>query len=93
MRGGGLAAAALMIVAAALVGGSSGSEASEGTVGAPDPVSARPAAPVRPPTPRLAPPAPDVSCTDQVNYAGDTRSNAEINSAGERTGSCPLPQK
>ncbi len=31
-------------------------------------------------------------CTDQVNYAGDPRSNAEINSIGERTGTCPPVQ-
>ncbi|MFD6512898.1 hypothetical protein [Rhodococcus sp. NPDC060176] len=30
-------------------------------------------------------------CTDQINYAGDPRSNAEINSIGERMGSCPAP--
>lgn len=28
-------------------------------------------------------------CTNQTNYAGDPRSNAEINSIGERTGTCP----
>lgn len=32
-----------------------------------------------------------VKCTDQLDYAGDPRSNAEINSIGERTGSCPQP--
>jgi hypothetical protein len=30
-------------------------------------------------------------CTDQIDYAGDSRSNAEINSVGERTGHCPVP--
>jgi hypothetical protein len=30
-----------------------------------------------------------VSCTDQIDYTGDSRSNAEINSIGEQTGSCP----
>jgi hypothetical protein len=30
-----------------------------------------------------------VKCTDQINYAGDPRSNAEINSIGEETGTCP----
>ncbi|MEV6481378.1 hypothetical protein [Streptomyces sp. NPDC051576] len=30
-----------------------------------------------------------VSCTNQINYAGDSRSNAEINSIGEKTGYCP----
>ncbi|GAA4618500.1 hypothetical protein GCM10023195_83180 [Actinoallomurus liliacearum] len=30
-----------------------------------------------------------VKCTDQINYSGDSRSNAEINSIGERTGYCP----
>ncbi|MEW2566942.1 hypothetical protein [Streptomyces sp. NPDC047070] len=28
-------------------------------------------------------------CTDQVDYAGDSRSNAEIDSIGEDTGTCP----
>ncbi|MBF8174796.1 hypothetical protein ACFUMJ_06360 [Streptomyces olivaceus] len=31
-------------------------------------------------------------CTDQADYAGDPRSNAEINSIGEETGTCPEPQ-
>jgi hypothetical protein len=30
-----------------------------------------------------------VKCTDQNDYSGDSRSNAEINSIGERTGRCP----
>jgi hypothetical protein len=30
-----------------------------------------------------------VKCTDQDDYSGDSRSNAEINSIGERTGHCP----
>ncbi|MER0479705.1 hypothetical protein ABR737_15375 [Streptomyces sp. Edi2] len=32
-------------------------------------------------------------CTDQINYAGDSRSNAEINTIGEDTGHCPAPEK
>jgi hypothetical protein len=28
-------------------------------------------------------------CTDRIDYAGDPRSNAEINSIGEQTGTCP----
>ncbi|MCX4635742.1 hypothetical protein HEP86_35635 [Streptomyces sp. RPA4-5] len=32
-------------------------------------------------------------CTDQINYAGDSRSNAEINTIGEKTGHCPTPEK
>jgi hypothetical protein len=32
---------------------------------------------------------PGVSCTNQIDYAGDPRSNAEINSIGEQTGYCP----
>ncbi|WP_069162710.1 hypothetical protein [Nocardia altamirensis] len=32
-----------------------------------------------------------VKCTDKINYAGDPRSNAEINTIGEQTGSCPEP--
>ncbi|MEU5700954.1 hypothetical protein ACFFS2_37240 [Streptomyces aurantiacus] len=31
----------------------------------------------------------EARCTDQTNYAGDSRSNAEINSIGEDTGTCP----
>jgi hypothetical protein len=30
-----------------------------------------------------------VRCTDRINYAGDPRSNAEINSIGEQSGHCP----
>ncbi|MFJ4638232.1 hypothetical protein ACIP69_21760, partial [Streptomyces hygroscopicus] len=30
-----------------------------------------------------------MKCTDQINYAGDPRPNAEINSIGENTGYCP----
>jgi hypothetical protein len=33
-----------------------------------------------------------VSCTNQINYAGDPRSNAEINSIGAQTGYCPPVQ-
>ncbi|WP_329152258.1 hypothetical protein OIU91_32415 [Streptomyces sp. NBC_01456] len=36
---------------------------------------------------------PGTSCTNQINYAGDSRSNAEINSIGEKTGHCPAPEK
>ncbi|MGW7295092.1 hypothetical protein ACWGIB_22205 [Streptomyces xiamenensis] len=36
-----------------------------------------------------APKDPAHSCTDQLNYAGDSRSNAEINTIGEETGTCP----
>ncbi|KPC79998.1 hypothetical protein ADK82_21180 [Streptomyces sp. NRRL S-4] len=35
----------------------------------------------------------DEKCTDQVDYAGDPRPNAEINSIGENTGTCPPVQK
>lgn len=35
--------------------------------------------------------APDDRCTNQINYAGDPRSNAEINSIGAETGQCPAP--
>ncbi|WP_405389167.1 hypothetical protein OG596_15350 [Streptomyces sp. NBC_01102] len=31
----------------------------------------------------------EVKCTDQLNYTGDPRSNAEINSTGKDTGTCP----
>ena len=30
-------------------------------------------------------------CTNQINYAGDPRGNAEINSIGAVTGKCPPP--
>ncbi|TKA00748.1 hypothetical protein [Actinacidiphila oryziradicis] len=40
-------------------------------------------------TPSGTPTKSGVSCTDQINYAGDPRSNAEINSIGEQTGHCP----
>lgn len=40
-------------------------------------------------TPSDTPTNAGVSCTDQINYAGDPRSNAEINSLGEQTGQCP----
>jgi len=32
------------------------------------------------------------SCTEQLDYTGDPRSNAEINSIGTQTGKCPPPQ-
>ncbi|MEU6125811.1 hypothetical protein [Streptomyces sp. NPDC047123] len=35
------------------------------------------------------PTKPDKKCTDQLNHADDTRSNAEINSIGEETGTRP----
>lgn len=34
---------------------------------------------------------PDNRCTNQINYANDPRSNAEINSIGAQTGQCPEP--
>lgn len=33
----------------------------------------------------------DERCTNQIDYAGDPRSNAEINSIGASTGQCPAP--
>lgn len=33
----------------------------------------------------------DDRCTNQINYAGDPRANAIINSIGESTGQCPVP--
>ena len=35
---------------------------------------------------------PDVKCTDQIDYAGDPRDNATINSIGSDTGTCPPVQ-
>ncbi|WP_033254329.1 lipase chaperone [Kitasatospora phosalacinea] len=35
------------------------------------------------------PKASGTKCTDQLDYAGDSRSNAEINSIGDSTGTCP----
>ncbi|MET7796528.1 hypothetical protein [Streptomyces decoyicus] len=43
--------------------------------------------------PKGTPAKSGTKCTDQINYAGDTRSNAEINSIGENTGHCPTPEK
>lgn len=31
------------------------------------------------------------SCSNQINYAGDPRPNAVINSIGASTGRCPVP--
>ena len=50
------------------------------------PVSTSAAAPAAP-----GPATESTKCTDQINYVGDPRSNAEINSIGERMGSCPAP--
>nr|WP_296766782.1 hypothetical protein [Rhodococcus sp. (in: high G+C Gram-positive bacteria)] len=41
--------------------------------------------------PAVQAPTSDERCTNQINYAGDPRSNAEINSIGEQTGQCPAP--
>ncbi|MEU5027219.1 hypothetical protein [Streptomyces milbemycinicus] len=43
-------------------------------------------------TPSGTPKKPDTKCTDQINYAGDPRPNADINSIGEETGYCPPVQ-
>ncbi|MGI5129661.1 hypothetical protein ACQEVB_22835 [Pseudonocardia sp. CA-107938] len=48
------------------------------------------AAPTQPPTTPAQ--ASDTSCTNRIDYAGDPRSNAELNSLGERTGTCPTPR-
>ncbi|MFF4835326.1 hypothetical protein [Streptomyces sp. NPDC001315] len=40
-------------------------------------------------TPSGTPKKPGVRCTDQIDYAGDPKSNAEINTIGEQTGYCP----
>ncbi|WP_436735648.1 hypothetical protein [Streptomyces sp. BBFR102] len=34
-----------------------------------------------------------VKCTDQIDHAADPRSNAEINSIGVETGTCPPVHK
>lgn len=49
------------------------------------------AAPIEAPGTDAPPPDNYVKCTDKINYAGDPRSNAEINIAGERDGKCPDP--
>lgn len=43
--------------------------------------------------PILGPPVAtaQTKCTDQINYASDPRSNAEINGIGASTGVCPTP--
>ncbi|WP_019201828.1 hypothetical protein [Tsukamurella sp. 1534] len=52
----------------------------------------RPTTKPRQPEPGPTTPAQEARrCTDRINYAGDPRSNAEINSIGERTGKCPPP--
>ncbi len=38
-----------------------------------------------------APSHADEKCTNQIDYAGDPRSNAEINGIGFTTGQCPAP--
>ena len=38
-----------------------------------------------------APASADDRCTNQIDYSGDPRSNAEINSIGASTGRCPAP--
>lgn len=38
-----------------------------------------------------APSHADEKCTNQIDYAGDPRSNAEINGIGFNTGQCPAP--
>ncbi|MFF8899485.1 hypothetical protein ACF082_18680 [Streptomyces lydicus] len=43
--------------------------------------------------PTGAPKKSGARCTDQINYTGDPRPNAEINSLGAKTGHCPAPQK
>jgi hypothetical protein len=81
-----------MIMVVALLGGCSTVDETD-AVGVPEPVTARPTAPARPPTIRTVDPqASGVSCTNRIDYAGDTRSNAEINSLGEQTGTCPKPR-
>ena len=84
-------AAALVIMAVTVLGGCSTAPETEYEA-VPDLASTQ--RPTKPPPsvkPSVAPKA-DVSCTNQINYAGDTRSNAEINSLGEQTGTCPKPR-
>src|SRR4051794_18953905 len=40
---------------------------------------------------QAAPASADDKCTNQIDYSGDPRSNAEINSIGASTGQCPSP--
>ncbi|NEW71536.1 hypothetical protein, partial [Streptomyces rhizosphaericus] len=44
-------------------------------------------------TAKGTPRKPGMRCTNQINYAGDHRSNAEINSIGNDTGYCPPIEK
>jgi len=39
------------------------------------------------------PAKPDMKCTNQIDYSGDYRDNATINSIGSDTGTCPPVQK
>ena len=41
--------------------------------------------------PAMAEPVYDLKCTNMIDYAGDPRSNAEINGIGWNTGTCPPP--
>ncbi len=81
MRGAVLAAALLGAMTLAGCGGTSA-----------PPASPVPAVATSSAAATTSPTASDVSCTNQINYAGDTRSNAEINSLGEQTGTCPVPR-
>ena len=81
-----------MIMAVAVLGGCSTAPETE-SVGVPDNVSTPLPTRLPPSVRTIDPPASSVSCTNRIDYTADTRSNAEINSEGERTGSCPLPRK
>ncbi|RJO69977.1 hypothetical protein D5S18_29330 [Nocardia panacis] len=59
---------------------------------APSPTTTAPGAGDEPRNP-VPSAAPNAKCTEKINYVGDPRSNAEINSIGEQTGKCPEPQR
>ncbi|MGW3565258.1 hypothetical protein ACWDSL_15505 [Streptomyces sp. NPDC000941] len=82
-------AAAAMLIAVAAFGLTACQDGD--TSGSSSP-SASASAPQSPGTPSGTPKKPDTKCTDQINYAKDHRSNADINSIGEETGYCPPVQ-
>lgn len=96
-------AAAAMIIAVAALGltacqdseadTSSSSSSSSPSASAPQSPTAKTPDDSANTTPSGTPKKSDGRCTDQINYAGDPRSNAEINTIGEETGHCPKPQK
>ncbi|KAK1180915.1 hypothetical protein B7755_023880 [Streptomyces sp. NBS 14/10] len=86
-------AAAAMLIAVAAFGLTACQDGDTGNSSSPSASASAPQSPGTPSgTPSGTPKKPDTKCTDQINYAGDPRSNADINSIGEETGYCPPVQ-